>query len=192
LNIEDIALNIRELRKRRKITLAQMATRTGVTKGCLSQIENQRALPSVPLLYRLAEGLGISPSELLQCKAPDPAYVFTPAGQGKPQAHAHANPAGMWLELARDKRLKLMNPLMLEIPAQTVLKHEVSRMDQFIYGIEGQVHVTLNHDEFMLAPGDSIYFNGHASHGVANRADTMAKVLVIHATRAAVLPGFSE
>jgi transcriptional regulator with XRE-family HTH domain len=188
MNIGDIALNVRELRKKRKITLEEMATRTGVTKGCLSQIENHRALPSVPLLYRLAEGLGISPSELLQCKAPDPTYVFTLAGQGKPQAHAHANPMGVWLELARDKRLKLMNPLILEIPAQTVLKREITRMDQFIYGIEGQVHVTLNHEEFMLTPGDSIYFNGHASHGVENRADMMAKVLVIHATQAATQP----
>jgi transcriptional regulator with XRE-family HTH domain len=190
LNIEDVALNIREFRKRRKITLEEMATRTGVTKGCLSQIENQRALPSMPLLYRLAEGLGILPSELLYCKTSDPAYVFTPAGQGKPQAHAHANPAWIWLELARDKRLKLMNPLMLEIPAQTALKHEVTRMDQFIYGLEGRVHVTLNHDEFMLAPGDSIYFNGHASHGMANRADVAAKVLVIHAAHAAASPAF--
>jgi quercetin dioxygenase-like cupin family protein len=93
---------------------------------------------------------------------------------------------GAWFELARDKRLKLMNPLMLEIPPQTALRREATSMDQFIYGIEGQAHVTLNHEEFMLSPGDSIYFNGHAAHAVANRADVAAKVLVIHALPAAV------
>jgi transcriptional regulator with XRE-family HTH domain len=184
MSIEDIALNVRAFRKKRKLTLGEMAARTGVTKGCLSQIENRQALPSVSLLYRLAEGLGITPSELLQCKVPDPVHVFTLAGQGAPQAHAHAHPMEAWFELARDKRLKLMNPLMLEIPAQTALRREVTRMDQFIYGIEGRVHVTLNHEEFMLTPGDSIYFNGHVAHEVANRAELMAKVLVIHATQA--------
>ena len=188
MNVGDIALNVRELRKKRKLTLEEVAARAGVTKGCLSQIENQQALPSMPLLYRLAEGLGITPSELLHCKTPDPAYVFTPAGQGIPQTHAHANPMEVWLELARDKRLKLMNPLILEIPAQTTLKREITRMDQFIYGIEGQVHVTVNRDAFMIAPGDSIYFNGHVAHEVANRAGMMAKVLVIHATQNAPRP----
>jgi len=184
MSIGDIAVNIRAFRKKRKLTLEEMAARTGVTKGCLSQVENQLSLPSVSLLYRLAEGLGVTPSELLHRKAPDPTYVFTPAGQGVSQAHAHAHPMEAWFELARDKRLKLMNPLMLEIPAQTALRREITRMDQFIYGIEGRVHVTLPHEEFMLTPGDSIYFNGHVAHGVANRADAMAKVLVIHATQA--------
>ena len=187
MSIGDIALNIRALRKKRKLTLEEMAARTGVTKGCLSQVENQQSLPSVSLLYRLAEGLGVAPSELLHRKAPDPAYVFTPAGQGTSQEHA--NPMGAWFELARDKRLKLMNPLMLEIPPQTALRREATRMDQFIYGIEGQVHVTLNQDEFTLAPGDSIYFAGHVAHDVANRADAAAKVLVIHATHATQATG---
>jgi len=81
-----------------------------------------------------------------------------------------------------------MNPLMLEIPPQTALKREATRTDQFIYGIEGQVHVTVDRDAFMISSGDSIYFNGHVAHEVANRAGMVAKVLVIHATQDAPRP----
>jgi transcriptional regulator with XRE-family HTH domain len=179
MNTQDIAFNVREFRKKRKITLGEMAALTGVTKGCLSQVENRRALPSVPLLYRLAEGLGVTPAELVQRKAPDPACVFTPAGHGN--AHPTASSMWLWLELARNKQVKLMNPRLLEIPARIVLKSGGTRTDQFFYGVEGQVHVALNHEVFIVAPGDSIYFNGHVAYSVENRADTLAKLLVIHA-----------
>ena len=57
---------IRERRKQQGLTLAQMAQRTGVSLGYLSQIELGKNSASVETLYRIALGLGVKLSELFQ------------------------------------------------------------------------------------------------------------------------------
>jgi transcriptional regulator with XRE-family HTH domain len=57
---------IRERRKALGLTLAQMAQRTLVSLGYLSQIELGKNSASIETLYRISLGLGIKMSELFQ------------------------------------------------------------------------------------------------------------------------------
>src|SRR5205085_790539 len=57
---------IRERRKALSLTLAQMAERTGVSLGYLSQIELGKNSASIETLYRISLGLGMKMSELFQ------------------------------------------------------------------------------------------------------------------------------
>ena len=60
---------LQTLRKRRGLTLAQLADRTGLKPPVLCRYENAQALPSIDSLRKLADGLGCSADELLgrQC-----------------------------------------------------------------------------------------------------------------------------
>ena len=51
---------------REGLTLAQMAQRTGVSLGYLSQIELGKNSASIETLYRITLGLGMKMSELFQ------------------------------------------------------------------------------------------------------------------------------
>jgi CheY-like chemotaxis protein/DNA-binding XRE family transcriptional regulator len=57
---------IRERRKGLGLTLAQMAQRTGVSLGYLSQIELGKNSASIETLYRISLGLGMKMAELFQ------------------------------------------------------------------------------------------------------------------------------
>ncbi len=57
---------IRERRKALGLTLADMARRTGVSLGYLSQIELGKNSASIETLYRITLGLGMKMSELFQ------------------------------------------------------------------------------------------------------------------------------
>src|SRR5690606_34624087 len=57
---------IRELRKAQHLTLAQLAERTGLSVGFLSQIELGKNSASVETLYRLARALGVEPGDFFQ------------------------------------------------------------------------------------------------------------------------------
>jgi CheY-like chemotaxis protein len=63
---ESLGSAIRERRKALGLTLAQMAQRTGVSLGYLSQIELGKNSASIETLYRISLGLGIKMSELFQ------------------------------------------------------------------------------------------------------------------------------
>jgi CheY-like chemotaxis protein/DNA-binding XRE family transcriptional regulator len=61
---ESLGAVIRERRKSLGLTLAQMAQRTGVSLGYLSQIELGKNSASIETLYRISLGLGMKMSEL--------------------------------------------------------------------------------------------------------------------------------
>jgi CheY-like chemotaxis protein len=63
---ESLGAAIRERRKGLSLTLAQMAQRTGVSLGYLSQIELGKNSASIETLYRISLGLGIKMSELFE------------------------------------------------------------------------------------------------------------------------------
>ena len=63
---ESLGSAIRERRKGLGLTLAQMAQRTSVSLGYLSQIELGKNSASIETLYRISLGLGMKMSELFQ------------------------------------------------------------------------------------------------------------------------------
>lgn len=67
---ESLGAVIRERRKSLGLTLAQMAQRTGVSLGYLSQIELGKNSASIETLYRISLGLGIRMSDLFQSIQP--------------------------------------------------------------------------------------------------------------------------
>ena len=55
---------LRQLRKNKGLTLAELAEQTGSYVGNLSRIERDQANPSLELLYRIAEALGYSMADI--------------------------------------------------------------------------------------------------------------------------------
>jgi XRE family transcriptional regulator, regulator of sulfur utilization len=60
-----VAENLREQRRRRDMSLDQLAQRTGVSRAGLSQIETRKTNPSIGVLWKIASGLGIPFAELI-------------------------------------------------------------------------------------------------------------------------------
>lgn len=63
--MDSLGARIRKLRKERKLTLEALAG-DRLTKGMLSQIENEKAKPSMDSLDYIADRLGVKASELLE------------------------------------------------------------------------------------------------------------------------------
>jgi transcriptional regulator with XRE-family HTH domain len=60
-----VAENLREHRKRREMSLDQLAHATGVSRAALSQIETRKTNPTIGVLWKIASGLGVAFSELI-------------------------------------------------------------------------------------------------------------------------------
>ena len=75
-----------ELRERHGLSLDELSRRAGVSKSMLSQIERAQANPTVAVVWRLANALGVSIGDLLNgpVRAEAPAIELVPA---------HATPA---------------------------------------------------------------------------------------------------
>lgn len=60
-----VANNLRRLRADKALSLERLATRSGVSRAMLNQIELGRSTPTIALVWKIAAGLGVPFSELL-------------------------------------------------------------------------------------------------------------------------------
>lgn len=62
---DPVSTNIREAREEAGLDQAELATLLCVTQGTVSHWEQGRALPSIPMLRRIAEHTNRTPAEFL-------------------------------------------------------------------------------------------------------------------------------
>jgi transcriptional regulator with XRE-family HTH domain len=77
---------IRQWRKYRNLTLAQLADRVGTTHATLSRIERGIQPYNQPLLEAIAEALGTDPASLLMRNPEDPEGIWTLLDNAEPAA----------------------------------------------------------------------------------------------------------
>ena len=176
----DIALNIRKLREEKGFTLDALAKAARVTKGFLSQVENFRAMPSLPLLYKIAEALEVEPAILFSVSTKSPSFIFTRKGKGVAIEREHPESGFVYKALAKGKNTKTMEPFLLEIPARATRKSVCTNGDEFIYILEGNIDFHLGRDIFHMKTGDSLYFEGEIPHFPENVTDKRAIMLVLY------------
>jgi transcriptional regulator with XRE-family HTH domain len=64
--IEKIAMRIKALRAKRKITQAELAERAGISHGYLARLETGRQDPTITTLEKLAKALKVPVEKLLK------------------------------------------------------------------------------------------------------------------------------
>jgi len=64
--IQSVGQRLKELRSQKSLTLEEVAERSGCTPGFLSQIERNKAVPSISMLYAIAEALDARVSDFFQ------------------------------------------------------------------------------------------------------------------------------
>ena len=57
--IVQIMAKLKDIRKEKNITLQELAESAGVTKGMLSQVENNRTIPSLTVFFRIIKSMQI-------------------------------------------------------------------------------------------------------------------------------------
>ncbi len=166
---------IRDLRLRRGLTVQQLASATGLSKGFISQVENHRTSPSLTTLHDLARALDTSAAYLVAEEEQVPCVVR--AGE-RPRVSVGGNTSRVEVLSARPKRnLELV---MVELPAGL----EAGDHRHYHYGeqcllcVEGQVRLTCEPHVIELAPGDSCHYDGRMPHAIENCGPTPARVLI--------------
>ena len=66
----EVGATLQKMRLERGLTLEDLSRTAGVSKSMLSQIEREKANPTIAVAWRLANALGVSMAELLSSEAP--------------------------------------------------------------------------------------------------------------------------
>jgi transcriptional regulator with XRE-family HTH domain len=183
---EQIAINIKKLRKRSKQTLKDLSELTGLTISYLSKIERSKKVPPYSTLSKIAVGLGVDPTLLLNENmetSKNKMISFTKKNQRKAIKTLKRVTNGFpykysYEALAFDKPGKNMEPFVLE-PAfdeKAFFEHEG---EELIFVLEGEHEFTYGGEKFIMSEGDSVYFDSSVPHSGKSLGTKKAKVLLV-------------
>jgi transcriptional regulator with XRE-family HTH domain len=177
---------IRDLRCRRGFTVHQLAIASGLSKGFISQVENDRTSPSLATLRDLARALDTSVAYLVieDDQAP---YVVR---EGE-RPRIHSNGDNSRLEVLSAQPMRNLELLMADLPPGVSAGNEHRRRhgEECLVCLEGRVTVTCGSHQLILEAGDSCHYDGRAPHAIENTGSERARVLIAIAPGSFEMPG---
>jgi transcriptional regulator with XRE-family HTH domain len=184
--ILQISNKIKEKRKERHITVQELADKAGVTKGFISQIENNRTVPSLTVLLSIIRSLNIDLNAFFD-------ELQGNAGDGddnkvvvlkKPQYEEFQkeNARGFLYQRILSTHVQDRHIDIVLLRLQKNSRRAMVRTDafEFKYVISGEVEYTIGDKKYLLGPGDSIYFDARELHNPKNVGSEEALMLVIY------------
>ena len=166
-------------RLKRDKTIQNLAEMSRVSSNMISRIERGLTIPSVEILMKLADALGLSLSYFVEEAEKGNNIVFTPAGQGEPifffeDKHQIAS----LTQGLRDPGFSVFVDT-LEPYCDSGEGGMVHTGEEFAMVLEGCLDFLIEGDEFVLNKGDSLSFKASMPHSWKNNNDKQTKVLWI-------------
>lgn len=170
----EIGAKIKELRLERGLTQEELGDRCELTKGYISQLENDLTSPSIATLKDILVSLGSSLSEFFSDEEAD-ALTF---GEDDYFEKETDESVIRWLVPASQKNA--MEPIMMTLKpgckSNRDLPHEG---EEFGYVIKGRIKVTVGKRTEACAAGGSFYFRSGKMHYIENAGADEAVILWI-------------
>lgn len=166
---------IRDLRLRRGMTVQQLAEASGLSKGFISQVENDRTSPSLATLQDVARALETSVAYLVVEE--DQMLHVVRAGDRR-RVPVGGNTSRVELLSASPKRnLEL---LLAELPPGVSAgdKRHYHHGEECMLCLEGRVSITCGDQRETLEAGDSVHYDGRVPHAIENCGTETARVII--------------
>lgn len=171
---ENIAINLKLLRKNRKLTLEEVSKISGVSKSMLGEIERGGTNPTILVLWKIAEGLKIPLTTLIEEEKSE--YVLVKKEAKK--LITEDSKFSIFSVYPYDESHKF-EVLKIEITPFSELsnKGHLNGVDEYIFVTEGKIKLMLGDSEIKLHQGDSIRFKGEISHKFINNSAKTAYLM---------------
>jgi len=170
---------IRQLRLDRRLTLEETAERAGCTPGFLSQVERGQAVPSITMLYAIAQALGVQVTYFFPKIVHDTKVVRADERQvfrfeGSPIAYSLLSTT--FPDRKLESLLLRMDPVEGALPFDEFRSHPG---EEFVYVLEGTLRLWIGDAVYDLNSGDSIHFKSTVKHRMENPEDKPAMAFCV-------------
>ncbi|SHF36468.1 transcriptional regulator, XRE family with cupin sensor [Seinonella peptonophila] len=161
-----VAKNLKTLRKSKKLSLEKVAELSGVSKTMIGQIERGESSPTITTIWKIANGLKVSFTSLLNYPQPETTVISKADVQmlDEDNGKYRAYPYFLFDE---DKRFEVYS---VEIDPGGKLESTAHKdgTEEFIIVFEGELTIDTNNQHYKVKPGDCIKFKADDLHSYYN------------------------
>lgn len=176
----EVGATLQKLRLARGLTLDDLSRAAGVSKSMLSQIEREKANPTIAVAWRLANALGIGIEELLASESREVEAIHILKPHETPTLPGHH--AGYMLRILGPMELagKYEWYELTLAPDGALISnpHDPGTME-YLTLLNGAIEVEVNGVGKKLKAGDTARYQADKSHAIRNTGKTEAKALLV-------------
>jgi len=175
-----IGRNIQKIRKQMDLTLSVLSEKSGVSKAMLSQIEAEKANPTVATVWKIAQGLGIDINDLMKGGS-EPPRIFTVVKKDSIMS-LDTDSEGLHLKvLSPGSMVEDLEMYLLDFAPGGSLESSphFPRTEEFLTVIRGKIRVTAGENVTDLETGDFITYHCDIDHSIENIGKDSAEVHMV-------------
>ena len=180
--LSNIGKKIKEERKGKGLNLQEVASRSNITAGLLSKIENFRAVPSLPVLLNISKALEVNMADLVENVISNKEASFLHVKKGDRRIEEREDSEGLVYESLIHQDISDVNfrANIVKVRPQTFREPLATEAMELIYVISGSVTYGFDNQELVLEEGDTFYFDGSFPHSVKNDLDAQAVLFKVY------------
>lgn len=166
---------LKNLRRRRKLDLEDVAEKTGLDVSCLQKIEEQEEIPPVATILRIARALSLDAGDLLKADGADERAkrrAETLERRTRSYAYRTLSPGALHMHLKAF--LVTIDPW--QDHEKVGYRHEG---EEFLYVLRGQVEVRVANRTHRLTCGESLHFDSMKPHTLRNPSGETTELIVV-------------
>jgi transcriptional regulator with XRE-family HTH domain len=177
-----IGERIKRLRLKKSMGLVELGKHTGLSASFLSQLETGRVVPTLRNLARIAM---VFSKDLSYFFDPEPRTLFRVHRQSErvrlPQSGVD-DPTYFFESLGYLVPDRTLDPYLAEfIPLKkgVEVRSHVHPGFEFLYVLSGEMDIRHGSQNYILAPGDSVYFDASTPHSYHCAGNENARVIIV-------------
>ncbi|MBG9787369.1 MULTISPECIES: helix-turn-helix domain-containing protein [Brevibacillus] len=172
-----IAKNLKAFRERKKLSLERVAELTGVSKTMIGQIERGESSPTITTIWKIANGLKISFTSLINNPQPDTKVVLRSESKTLSEDNGKYR-VYPYFPFEDDRRFEVYS---VEIEEGGFLSSDPHRegTEEFLTVFEGELTVRVNNNDYTIRNGDSIRFKADSPHTYHNSGITLTRLSMV-------------
>ena len=180
-----ISNKIKGVRKQKNITVQELANKAEVSKGLISQIENNRTVPSLPVLMNIIHSLSLDMNDffkdIVAPKKSAPKVIIKKHKDYQVFEKEAAKGFVYKRIMTRNLQAGPMDIVLLELK-KGAHRGQMVKTDayEYKYVMKGKVEYIIDEKKYILQEGDSLFFDGRLGHKPANIGTEDALILVVY------------
>jgi len=169
----EIGVRIKQLRQQRGLTQEELASRTELTKGFISQLERDLTSPSIATLMDILEALGTDVGSFFR-ETTEETVVY-----GADDMFVKEEDDGYTIRwLVTNAQKNALEPILVTLPVGVKgTEDDPHEGEEFGYVLSGSVQLVLGEKRYRIKKGGSFYFRPTKLHYLTNAGKIEARVL---------------
>jgi transcriptional regulator with XRE-family HTH domain len=166
-----VGRNVKRLRLRRNLSLEGLSKLSGVSRAMLGLIELGRSVPTINIVWKIANAFDVPFSTLVTSHDTEP-YRLMPADQTKILSSVSGEFSSRALFPFDGERQTEFYEIRLKPGCiEQADPHAVGTMENLVV-VKGVLEINLGADTLRLSPGDAILFHADTPHSYRNTSKT--------------------